>query len=255
MSINREPGQAPNKLGIPMGDVADSVIPLFGLLAALHERNSTGRGRLVEIAMLDSLIAMQGYLSQIYLVTGQDPQPVGTQHPSIVPYGSQPTADGHVIVACLTERFWHNFARGLGREDLITDPRFDRYDARLDKSAALDPLIHAAMATDSTALWLDRLAAHGVPSAPILSIAAALDQDHAHERGLLETVHHPIAGEMRLVHGPIRFDGKGPAPARAPSLLGEDTADVLSERLDISEEEISALVELGVGRGRSTVPG
>ena len=83
--------------------------------------------------MLDSMIALQGYLSQIYFVSGESPQPVGTQHPSIVPYGSYPTADGHVIVACLTERFWHNFARCIGRADLIDDPRFAAYEAEPER--------------------------------------------------------------------------------------------------------------------------
>ncbi|WP_241525710.1 CaiB/BaiF CoA transferase family protein [Pseudophaeobacter leonis] len=145
MSVNCEPGQAPNKLGIPLGDMAGSIFSVFGLLAALHERNATGRGKHIEVAMLDSLIALQGYLSQIYFVTGQSPQPVGTQHPSIVPYGSFPTSDGHVIVACLTERFWHNFACRLDHEDLIKDPRFALYDARLTNRDALQPIIHARM--------------------------------------------------------------------------------------------------------------
>ena len=125
--------------------------------------------------MLDSLIAMQGYLSQIYFVTGQSPKPVGTRHPSIVPYGAFPTSDGHVIVACLTDRFWQNFARSLDLEDLITDLRFEMYQARLDNRDALEPLIIAKMKQQSTAYWLDRLTEFDVPNAPILSIGDALD--------------------------------------------------------------------------------
>jgi crotonobetainyl-CoA:carnitine CoA-transferase CaiB-like acyl-CoA transferase len=174
MSVNCEPGQAPNKLGIPLGDMAGSIFSLFGLLAALHERNVTGKGRHVEVAMLDSLIALQGYLSQIYFVTGQSPQPVGTQHPSIVPYGSFQTSDGHVIVACLTERFWHNFARCLDHEELIEDPRFALYEDRLANRDALQQIVHARMSQATTDFWLDRLSAFDVPNAPILSIGVAL---------------------------------------------------------------------------------
>jgi len=217
MSVNCEPGQPPNKLGIPLGDMAGSIFSVFGLLAALHERNTTGRGKHIEVAMLDSLIALQGYLSQIYFVTGQCPQPVGTQHPSIVPYGSFPTSDGHVIVACLTERFWHNFARSLGRDDLIKDPRFALYEARLANRAALEPIIHARMTQDSTAYWLERLKEFDVPSAPILSIGQALEQDHVAQRGLIETVTHPEIGEMKLVRGPIRLTGLAlPRPLPPP---------------------------------------
>ena len=246
MSVNREPGQAPNKLGVPLGDMAGSFFSLFGMLAALHERNATGRGRHVEIAMLDSLIAMQGYLSQIYFVTGNCPQPVGTGHPSIVPYGSFPTSDGHVIVACLTERFWHNFARCLDREDLIADPRFAVYTQRLAHRDALEPIITARMRQFDTEYWLERLTAFDVPNAPILSIAEALEQDHVAAHGLIERVEHPVAGGMRLVRGPIRFDGDGPAPARPPSLLGEDTARVLRDELGLGLTETRDLAARGV---------
>lgn len=249
MSINCEPGHAPNKLGIPMGDMAGSIFSLFGLLAALHERNTTGQGRHVEVAMLDSLIAMQGYLSQIYFVTGQSPQPVGTQHPSIVPYGSFPTSDGHVIVACLTERFWHNFARSLDREDLITDPRFALYADRLTNRSALEPIIHGRMMQDTTEYWLDRLVAFDVPSAPILSVGEALEQDHVARQGLIETVTHPQIGEMKLVRGPIRFDGAGPSQAGPPALLGENTADILRDHLGLGADDIAQLRTKGVVNG------
>ncbi len=245
MSVNREPGQAPNKLGIPLGDMAGSIFSLFGLLAALVERNATGRGRHVEIAMLDSLIAMQGYLSQIYFVTGESPQPVGTRHPSIVPYGSFPTSDGHVIVACLTERFWHNFARCLGREDLIDDPRFAEYRQRLENRDGLEPTICEIMQRETTAFWLDRLAEFDVPNAPILSIGEALEQDHVAAHELIESVFHSEVGEMKLVRGPVLFDGVGPAPARPPALLGEHTRTVLSDWLAYDEERIASLEASG----------
>jgi len=246
MSVNREPGQAPNKLGLPMGDMAGSIFSLFGVLAALHERNMTGVGKLVEVAMLDSLVAMQGYLSQIYFATGESPKPVGTQHPSIVPYGSFPTADSHVIVACLTERFWHNFARCLGLEALIEDPRFAVYSARLANRADLEPLIHERMMQNTTRYWLERLTEFDVPNAPILSIGEALEQDHVAARGLIETVSHREIGPLNLVRGPILFDGQGPAKAIAPSLLGEDTDHILQTRLGYTRDQIDSLRQRAV---------
>lgn len=250
MSVNCEPGQAPNKLGIPLGDMAGSIFSVFGLLAALHERNATGQGKHIEVAMLDSLIALQGYLSQIYFVTGESPKPVGTQHPSIVPYGSFPTHDGHVIVACLTERFWHNFARCLGRDDLINDPRFSLYEARLANRDALEPIIHTRMTQDTTEYWLDRLEKFDVPSAPILSIGEALEQSHVAQQGQIETVTHPHIGEMKVVRGPIRFDGQGAVKATPPALLGEHTRDVLATQLGMSPDEIDVLIVKGAVNGK-----
>ncbi|SNR33283.1 CaiB/BaiF CoA transferase family protein [Puniceibacterium sediminis] len=242
MHMNREPGQAPNKLSLPLGDMSGSIFSVFGILAALHERNQTGQGRHVEIAMLDSLIAMQGYLSQIYFVSGQDPQPVGTRHPSIVPYGSFPTADGHVIVACLTERFWHNFARCLDLENLITDPRFAVYEQRLANRDALEQEICARMAGNTTQYWLERLSEFDVPNAPILSIAEALEQPHVSARNMIETVTHPQVGDLKLVRSPMLFDGQGPDTSAAPALLGENSRDILREKLGLDQNTIDDLI-------------
>ncbi|WP_319530224.1 CoA transferase [uncultured Cohaesibacter sp.] len=242
MHMNREPGQAPNKLSLPLGDMAGSIFSMFGVLAALHERNVTGHGRHVEIAMLDSLIAMLGYLSQIYFVSGEAPKPVGTRHPSIVPYGSFPTSDGYVIVACLTERFWQNFARCLGREELLGDERFSIYENRLAHRDALEAIICERTQQETTEVWLKRLAEFDVPNAPILDVAEALEQEHVMRHGLIETIAHEDVGELKLVRSPILFDGVGPEPARAPSRLGEDTLSVLSEELGLNAAELEQLV-------------
>lgn len=242
MHMNREPGQAPNKLSVPLGDMSGSIFSVFGILAALHERNQTGHGRRIEIAMLDSLIAMQGYLSQIYFVSGQDPQPVGTRHPSIVPYGSFPASDGYVIVACLTERFWHNFARCLDLEELIDDPRFALYENRLANREALEQHVCNRMVQSTTAYWLKRLSEFDVPNAPILSIAEALEQPHVAARNMIETVTHPNIGAIRLVRSPMLFDGHGPAAATAPALLGENTREILQDRLGLDQSAINDLI-------------
>lgn len=149
-------------------------------------------------------------------------------------------------MACLTERFWHNFARCLDRPDLIEDPRFALYEARLTNRVELEPIILHRMASGSTAFWLDRLTAFDVPNAPILSIGEALEQDHVAAHGLIETVTHPKIGSLRMVRGPILFDGQGPSPASPPSLLGEDTYEILSELLGFTRQQIDDLKERAV---------
>ena len=246
MSINGEAGGAPNKLGLPLGDMAGSIFAVFGILAALQGRNATGHGQRVEVAMLDSLIAMLGYLGQIYLVTGEAPKAVGSRHPSIVPYGAFPTKDGYVIVACLTEQFWKNFANCLGLDGLTEDPKFSLYQARLDNRDVLEPIICDRMEQHTTNYWVDRLTEFDVPNARILDVAQALEQAHVVTRGLIETVTHPVAGDMKIVKSPIRFNGQGPAPARSPSLLNEDTNDVLSSCLGFDSDLIEELIAEGV---------
>ena len=250
MSVNREPGQAPNKLGVPLGDLAGSIFAVQGVLAALHERSRTGRGRHVEVSMLDGLMGMLGYLGQLWFVTGEAPKPVGTRHPSITPYGAYPTADGHVIVACLTEGFWRNFAACLGMPELAEDPRFAAYQDRLANRDALEEISQTRMRAESTEAWLARLDAHDVPNAPILDVGQALEQPHAAARGLVEVVERPETGPLPMVRGPVRFDGAGPAPADPPPLLGEHTAEVLTGELGLDAAALERLARQGaVARG------
>lgn len=242
MSVNREIGGTPNRLGIPMGDMAGSIFAVFGILAALVQRQSTGKGQRVDVSMLDGLIGMLGYLAQIYFVTGKAPEPVGSKHPSIVPYGGFPTSDGQVIVACLTERFWHNFADALDLPELKADPRFAEYSARLANRDELERLIGERMRQQDTAHWLERLDRYDVPNAPVLDIGQALEQPHAKARGLVGTTFHPAAGEMRFVGTPLRFAGEAVASDAPPPLLGEQSAELLKGIVGLDDAEIADLI-------------
>ena len=106
MSVNGEAGGTPTKLGIPLGDLVGGINGPIGILAALHERNNTGRGRLIDVSLLDGMLGMLGYLAQLAFFTGEDPEPRGSEHPNLVPYGTFPALDGSIIIACLTNSFW-----------------------------------------------------------------------------------------------------------------------------------------------------
>jgi len=116
LSVNGDKGGQPVKLGVPLGDMVGGVFGSIGVLAALEERHRTGRGRLVDISLHDGLMGMLGYLSQLYWVGGADPKPVGSAHPSLVPYGAFNAADGQIIIACLTEGFWAALCKALRRD-------------------------------------------------------------------------------------------------------------------------------------------
>ncbi len=246
MSINREAGSPPNRLGIPMGDMAGSVFAVFGILAALIERQTSGKGQRVDIAMLDGLIGLLGYLAQIVFVTGKTPEPLGTRHASIVPYGAYPTQDGYIIVACLSEQFWQNFARALDMNSLLTDQRFSDYTARLANREALEALVQQQMRGHPTEYWLERLEQFDVPNAPILDVSQALEQEHTAVRGLIDQATHPAAGEMKVLRTPIRFGGKPLRAGFPPPLLGEQSRQVLSEKLGLSDEEIAELISQSI---------
>src|ERR1051325_11167435 len=246
LSINGERGHMPVKLGIPLGDMVGGVFGPMAILAALHERSQTGRGRLIVISLHDGLIGMLGYFTQLAFMTGEDPPPMGSSHPNIVPYGSFPASDGSIIIAVLSERFWGKLCEAIERPELANDPRFLTPTLRRDNRDELDRLIADVTETRTVAEWEQRLAAADVPHAPVLGVAAALAHPHAKTRGMVVEAEHPAIGPMRVVGRPIKFPGAPQRPVTAPPTFGQHTAEVLRDELGYSDADIAALRESGV---------
>jgi crotonobetainyl-CoA:carnitine CoA-transferase CaiB-like acyl-CoA transferase len=246
LSINGERGHMPVKLGIPLGDMVGGVFGPMAILAALHERALTGRGRLIDISLYDGLIGMLGYFAQFAFLTGEDPPPMGSSHPNIVPYGSFPASDGSIIIAVLSERFWGKLCDALERPDLATDPRFLTPTLRRDHRDECDRLIAEITRTRSVAEWEARLARFDVPHAPVLGVTAALAHPHARAREMVVSAEHARAGTVRLVGRPIKFPGAAQRPSTAPPALGQHTAEVLRRDLGLADAEITALRDRGV---------
>lgn len=246
LSVNGEPGRTPVKLGLPLGDMVGGIYGSIGVLSALHERHATGRGRLVDVSLHDGLIGMLGYLAQIWFTTGRDPEPVGTSHPNIAPYGAFPASDGPILIACLVQGFWARLCETLGCPELIADPRFATGAERVKNRAALDAALSERTRQRTVAEWVERLTASDVPHAPILSVSQALSQPHTLAREMVVTAPHPTAGDVRMVGRPIKFPGAPQAPLRAAPVLGEHTAQVLQEHLGLDDEAIERLRAEGV---------
>jgi crotonobetainyl-CoA:carnitine CoA-transferase CaiB-like acyl-CoA transferase len=246
LSINGERGHMPVKLGIPLGDMVGGVFGPMAVLAALHERHRTGKGRLIDISLHDGLIGMLGYFAQLAFITGQDPPPMGSSHPNIVPYGSFPASDGSIIIAVLSESFWGKLCEALERPDLAADSRFASPTGRRDHRDELDARIAEVTRTRSVAEWEKRLAAADVPHAPVLGVTAALSHPHALAREMVVGVEHATIGAMKVAGRPIKFPGAKQMPVSAPPTFGQHTVSVLRDELGYSEAEISALREAGV---------
>jgi crotonobetainyl-CoA:carnitine CoA-transferase CaiB-like acyl-CoA transferase len=246
LSINGERGRMPVKLGIPLGDMVGGVFGPMAILAALHERHRTGKGRLIDISLYDGLIGMLGYFAQLAFITGEDPPPMGSSHPNIVPYGSFPAADGSIIIAVLSERFWANLCKALERPDLAADPRFANPTGRREHRDELDETIAGVTRTRTVAEWETRLQAADVPHSPVLGVTAALSSPHALAREMVVEAEHAAIGPMKVIGRPVKFPGAKQPPVAAPPTFGQHTASVLRDVLGYGDAEIETLKRDGV---------
>ncbi len=246
LSVNGEQGGSPVKLGLPIGDMSGGIFGAIALLSALHERTVTGCGRLIDVSLYDGTMSLLGYFAQLAFLTGRDPEPMGSAHPSVVPYGNFPARDGAIIIACLADRFWPKLCKALDCPELGEDPGLATMAARRARPGGFEPRIAVITATRSVAEWQRLLEEHDVPHAPVLGVTAALSHPHAAMREMVVTTEHPAAGTLRMLGRPVKFPGALQVPLEPPPTLGQHTAEVLRRTLDLSEERINELRCLGV---------
>lgn len=246
LSVNGEPGALPTKLGIPLGDLIGGINGPIGILSALYERHHTGRGRLIDISLMDGMIGMLGYLAQLAFFTGADPKPQGSQHPNLVPYGAFPAQDGSIIIACLTNSFWERICQAIGQPELTNDARFNLIEKRRDKRDLVNDIISAFTRQKTVDELVDIFTQYQVPHAPILGITEALSQPQAVAREMVVETDHKVLGKIPIVSRSIKFVGaQQPVPA-APPVLGQHTAEILAEILDLTPEQIQKLRASGI---------
>lgn len=246
LSMNGEPGGLPTKLGIPLGDLVGGINGPIGIISALYERERTGKGRMIDVSLMDGLIGMLGYIAQLAFFTGQDPARQGSQHPNLVPYGIFPASDGSIVIACLTPGFWGRICQSIGRPELTTDPRYDTLEKRRDAREEVNAVVSAFTSQHGVAELIDIFTAHEVPHAPILGVTEALSQPQAVARNMVVETEHATLGPIPIVNRSIQYaDAPQPTPA-APPVLGQHTDAVLAEVLELSPERIAALRQAGV---------
>ncbi len=246
LSVNGEAGGAPTKMGIPLGDLTGGINGPIGILAALHERNSTGRGRLVDVSLLDGMLGLLGYIAQLAFFTGEDPKPQGSEHPNLVPYGVFPARNGSIIVACLTNSFWRRTCEALQRPELADDPRFATIEKRRDNRQLVNDVIAEFTRQHSVQDLADLFTEHEVPHAPILGVKAALSQPQAVAREMVVETDHAALGAIPIVNRPIKFPGDAQPPPTAPPILGQHTDEILRDVLGLTKERIAALRKASV---------
>ena len=250
MSITGEAdadGGHPVKVGVAISDIVAGLFATIGVLAGLLARHPDGatRGQRIDVSLLASTLAVLVNQAQNAFATGQAPGRRGNAHPNIVPYESFATSDGEIVVAVGSERQWPRFCAAIGVAALADDPRFATNGDRVASRAELRPLIAERLARRTTADWLQALAEADVPSGPITDVLTAFESPEARARSMLVEVEHPALGVLRQAGIPIEFEHTPGSVRSAPPLLGEHTADVLSE-LGLTDDDIERLRAAGI---------
>jgi len=245
MSVTGEPGEGPQRAGVPVADIITGMYASIAICAALAHRARSGQGQQLDLALLDSQIALLAYQNTNYFSTGKPPRRIGNLHPNIVPYQPFRTSDGEVIVACGNDSLFRKFCDAAGCPELASDARFATNGKRVENRAEITRLLQREFDKRTTAEWLERLEAAGVPNGPINDIAQVFEEPQVKARGVRIELEHPAAGKLSMVASPMRFSGTPLEYRQAPPLLGEHTDAVLRELLGKSDAEIAALRAAG----------
>jgi crotonobetainyl-CoA:carnitine CoA-transferase CaiB-like acyl-CoA transferase len=245
MSITGPADGEPHKVGVAIVDITSGLFAANAILAALHERERSGRGQFIDVALLDSQIGWLANVAHNYFAGNQPPRRYGNAHPNIVPYETFPTAGGYIALAIGSDAQFQHFCRAVERPDLWTDERFQTNAGRVNYRQDLVARLQALFRSRPTEAWLELLHSTGIPAAPINDIPTILGDPHVAERAMVQEVKHPRAGTVKLL-GPVAKLSRTPALInRAPPLLGADTERVLREQLGYSADEIESLRQAG----------
>jgi len=245
MSVTGEPdgapGGGPQRAGVPVADIITGMYASIAVCAALAHRAESGKGQHLDLALLDSQIALLAYQNTNYFATGVPPKRIGNLHPNIVPYQPFRTADGSVILACGNDNLYGKFCEAAGCGELASDPRYATNGKRVENRSELTQKLQAIFSKRSTREWVTLLESAGVPNGPINDVAQVFQEPQVKARGIHLKLQHPVAGEVDSVASPMRFSGTPLVHDRAPPVLGQHTDEVLKELLGKSDAEIAGL--------------
>jgi len=240
-SITGEPGRPPMRVGFSIGDIGAALFAALAILAALHEREKSGRGQWIDVAMMDSQVALCENACVRYFATGEIPQPLGSRHPLMTPFQIFPTKDGYIVLITVPEEDWQKFCRLAGREDLLSDGRFQSHPDRIKNYQAFEPTMNELMKTKTTGEWLALLEPAGIMCGPVNNIAQVVNDPHILVREMIAEVEHPRVGKLRVTGTPMKFSRTPCKIEKACPDVGEHTMEILSRMLGMSREEVENL--------------
>jgi crotonobetainyl-CoA:carnitine CoA-transferase CaiB-like acyl-CoA transferase len=240
MSLTGFEAGEPVRVGVAIVDVISALYGLSAVLAALRERDNTGRGRHVEVSMVDAGASFLSYAAQSWLADGRQPARLGSAHPNLAPYQAFRAADGWLVAGAGSQDLWRRFCAALGRPELADDPRFLTNEARVRNRGELDGLLGEIFAGRPVAHWEAAMRAHRVPAGPLATVGEAVEK--ARTRGQVMDLPAGAYGVLPTIAAPFLFDGRRAVPTASAPALGEHTEEVLRQA-GLSKAEIRELID------------
>ncbi|MCH8059989.1 MAG: CoA transferase [Proteobacteria bacterium] len=244
MSITGAPdceGGSPQKVGVAVSDIMAGMYAATAILAALQQRSQTGLGQHIDLSLYDSQVAWLANQAMNFLIGGETPLRRGTAHPNLVPYQAFETCDGFLILAIGNDRQFVRLTKCIGKPELATDTRFQRNSQRVEFRGPLVDILAAVFRTRNIEQWLKALGDADVPCGPINTIDEVLTGAFAEERGLVQTMVHPMHDALPTVANPVRFSQTPVSYRLAPPTLGQHTHEILTDWLDYTDQDFEKL--------------
>jgi crotonobetainyl-CoA:carnitine CoA-transferase CaiB-like acyl-CoA transferase len=243
MSVTGLPGQGPVRAGIPVADLTAGLYTALGIMVALLERETTGRGRWVHTSLLEAMVAMMDFQATRWTMKGDVPKQAGNDHPTTIPTGLFHTKDGMINLAGGGDEMWRRIVETLGLVEEAKDPDFATDKSRAANRGKTNAMLQKPLLEDTSENWITRLNKAGVPSGPVYAMDQVFADPQVKHLGLAWPVPHPILGEVTLVRSPMNLDGVAP-PRRPTPERGEHTDEVLAE-FGLAPDEVAKLRAAG----------
>lgn len=241
MYITGEQDGPPCKVGVAITDVLTGVYASGAITSALLWRERSGRGQYLDVCLLDAQVSALANIASNYLVAGKEAKRWGTAHESIIPYQVFQTKDRPIAIAVANQKLWVNFCKLVGKEEWMSDRRFETNPKRVENRDTLLPLIEELFAGKTCDEWMDLLVGGAIPCGPVNDMQHLFADPQVRHRGMIAEVPHPTIGTLRMTGIPIKYSETPGTVRRHPPLLGEHTDEVLGEALGYTPERIKAL--------------
>jgi crotonobetainyl-CoA:carnitine CoA-transferase CaiB-like acyl-CoA transferase len=237
----------PMKVGVAVSDVMTGLYAAIGTLAALNARTTTGKGQLVDVALLDVTLASMTNLAQFFLTSGKAPKRFGNAHSTIVPYQAFEASDGHFVIAVGNDHQFQRLCKAIGHEEWATDPRYAHNSARVANRDILVPMLSKALKEKTVTEWIDLFRDIDIPAAPVNRIDEVFEIDQVQARSMeIEIPHSLSPGPIHLVGSPLKLSDTPVTYSLAPPTLGQHSEDILRHILNMDDAEIRGLKQAGV---------